>query len=77
MKIEILGTGRKRCRKTEERIRDALEKTGVEAEIVRVSTPIEIVARGVVMTPAVIIDGVKKIEGRVPAKAWIKTWITE
>ncbi|MEA4882830.1 MAG: thioredoxin family protein [Clostridia bacterium] len=75
MKIEILGTGCAKCRKTEEMIADTIAKLGVEAEIVHVTDLDEIVDRGVMMTPAVIVDGKTVIEGKMPTEAQIRQWL--
>ncbi|MGE5485746.1 MAG: thioredoxin family protein [Ignavibacteriales bacterium] len=74
MKIEILGPGCPKCRKTGQLIEDTLRKIGIEAEIVHVTDLNEIIDRGVMMTPAVMVDGVVKIEGRIPTEAQIRQW---
>ena len=68
MKIEILGTGCPKCRKTEKIVRKTLDEIGVKAEIVKVQDLDEIINRGVMMTPAIAIDGEIKIVGHVPNK---------
>lgn len=72
MKIEILGTGCPKCKTTEKNVRKAVEELGLQAEIVKVDDLQQIVDRGVMMTPAVFIDGVAKIVGRVPSPEEIK-----
>ncbi|MCG3198247.1 MAG: TM0996/MTH895 family glutaredoxin-like protein [Candidatus Omnitrophica bacterium] len=57
MKIEILGTGCAKCRALEENTRSAAEKLGLEFELEKVTSLAEIVKRGVMMTPALIVDG--------------------
>lgn len=74
MKVEILGTGCAKCRKTEEMIEKAIKEVGVQAEIVHVTDLNEIIDRGVMMTPAVFVDGVKKVEGKVPSEPEIRSW---
>lgn len=74
VKVEVLGKGCLKCKKTEELIETTLKKIGVEAEIVHITDLEEIVDRGVLMTPAVIVDGEKKIEGRIPSEAEIRQW---
>ncbi len=69
MKIEVLGTGCPKCKKTEATIQAALSKLGVTAEVVKVTDIGSIVARGVMMTPAVFVDGVKVMEGRIPTES--------
>jgi small redox-active disulfide protein 2 len=72
MKIEVLGTGCPKCRKTYENAEKAIKETGVEAELVKVYDSIEIAKRGVFETPALAIDGAVKIAGRVPSVEEIK-----
>lgn len=74
MKIEVLGSGCAKCRKTEEMISEIIKKLGIEAEVVHVTDIGEIVERGIMMTPAVVIDGKTMIEGRVPSEAQIRAW---
>lgn len=64
-KIEILGTGCAKCKALEQAARDAVAALGIEAEIVKVDRMDDIVARGVLMTPALAIDGVVRSSGRV------------
>jgi small redox-active disulfide protein 2 len=68
MKVEILGAGCPKCRKTEAVIRETLAKLQLKAEVVDVTDIKAIVARGVMMTPAVFVDGVKVMEGKVPSE---------
>ncbi len=72
MKIEVLGTGCPKCRKTEEMIRTIVEELGVDAEVVHIYNLDQIADRGVMMTPAVIVDGELKMEGRMPTEAQIR-----
>jgi small redox-active disulfide protein 2 len=72
MKIEILGTGCPKCKATEKIIRKAIEELGVKAEIVKVEDIQQIIDRGVMMTPAVFVDGEAKIVGHVPSADEIK-----
>ncbi|MFG0242352.1 MAG: thioredoxin family protein [Phycisphaerales bacterium JB054] len=71
-KIEILGTGCPKCKSLEASARQAVEHLGIEAEIVKVDKMDEIMARGVMMTPAVAIDGEVKSSGRVLSPADIE-----
>ena len=72
MKIEVLGTGCAKCRATEKVVKKAVEELGIQAEIVKVEDLQEIINRGVMMTPAVIIDGEVKIVGHTPTVEEIK-----
>lgn len=73
MKVEILGSGCPKCEKTEERVKQALDSLGLEAEVTKVTDQEEIVARDVMMTPAVAIDGDVKISGKVPRVAQLES----
>jgi len=59
MKIEVFGPGCAKCKTTAENARQAIEQAGVEAEVVKVEKIDEIMKRGVMLTPAVYIDGKK------------------
>ena len=72
MKIEVLGTGCAKCRATEKVVRKAVEELGIQAEVVKVEDLQEIIDRGVMMTPAVIVDGEVKIVGHTPTVDEIK-----
>ena len=75
MKIEILGSGCPKCKQLEENTRKALEETKKKAEIVKVTDINEIISRGVMATPAIIIDGKLKASGRIPEVKEIKKWL--
>jgi small redox-active disulfide protein 2 len=77
MKIEILGTGCSKCNKTKEVVEKVLKNTGVKAEVVKVEDIETIMKYGVMITPAVVVDGDVKIAGKVPDEKEIKKWITE
>jgi small redox-active disulfide protein 2 len=72
MKIEILGTGCPKCKATEKIVRKVVEELGKKVDIVKVEDLQEIVDRGVMMTPAVVVDGEVKIIGHVPSQDEIK-----
>jgi small redox-active disulfide protein 2 len=71
-KIEILGTGCPKCKKLYELAQKAVEEEGIEAEITKVEDIQEIVRRGVIMTPGLIIDGKIISAGKVPSLIELK-----
>ena len=73
-KIEIFGTGCPNCEKTEDNIKRVIEEMDLDAEIVKVEDMNKITERGVMLTPAVAVDGDMKITGKVPAEEDIKGW---
>ena len=72
MKIEVLGTGCAKCRATEKNVKKAVEELGIQAEVVKVEDLQDIINRGVMMTPAVVVDGEVKISGHQPTVEEIK-----
>lgn len=77
MIIEVCGPGCPRCQATEKNVLQALKELAKEAQVVKVNDIKQISARGVMMTPAVIVNGVKAFEGRIPSPEEIKKWIEE
>jgi small redox-active disulfide protein 2 len=77
MKIEILGTGCPKCKKLTELTEEAVSELGVSAEIIKVTDINKISDCGVMVTPALVIDGDVKVAGKIPEKEGIKRWIKE
>ena len=65
MKVEIFGMGCPNCSRLEENVRKALAEEGLEADVVKVDKLDDIVARGVMGTPALAIDGEMKSTAKV------------
>ena len=72
MKIQILGTGCPKCKKLAEHAEAAVKSAGVECSIEKVTDINEIMKFGVMMTPALVVDGVVKVVGKVPDPQAIK-----
>ena len=64
MKIEVLGSGCAKCKKLYENAQEAVKLSGKEAEIVKVEDINQIVTYGVMSTPALVVDGVVKVSGK-------------
>ncbi|UCF82550.1 MAG: TM0996/MTH895 family glutaredoxin-like protein [Desulfobacteraceae bacterium] len=77
MKIEVLGTGCAKCDTTEKIAKEAVSRTGVDARVVKVSDRMEIAKSGVLMTPALLIDGQVKVVGKIPDIEDVISWISE
>lgn len=71
-KIQILGTGCPKCKKLTENAQRAVDELGADFEIEKVSDIGRIMNFGVIMTPALAIDGIAKITGKVPSVEEIK-----
>jgi len=65
MKIEVLGPGCAKCRKLYENTHTAVQDLNLQAEIVKVEEIQKILNAGVMMTPALVLDGEVKSVGKV------------
>jgi small redox-active disulfide protein 2 len=76
MKIEILGVGCPKCKKLTEQAEKAVKELGISAEIVKVTDINDIVNYGVMMTPALAVDGKIVSTGQLLSKDEIKKILT-
>jgi len=66
MKIKVLGTGCAKCKKLFSETEQAIKASGVAVELEKVEKIDDILAYGVMMTPALVIDDQVVVYGRVP-----------
>jgi len=71
-KLQILGTGCPKCKKLAENAEAAAKAAGIEYEIEKVTNINDIMKFGVMITPALAVDGQVKIVGKVPDPETIK-----
>jgi len=74
-KLLILGTGCPKCKKLFEATEQAVKELGMEAEITKIKDINEIMNYGIMMTPALVVDGVVKVVGRIPKPDELKTMV--
>lgn len=72
MKIQILGTGCPKCKKLFDAAEEAAKALGLDHEMVKVTDINQIMSFGVMMTPALAVDGVVKVTGKVPTRQEIE-----
>ena len=72
MKIQILGTGCPKCNQLYQNAKTAVEETGIEAKVEKVTNLNDIMTFGVMVTPALVINGQVKSSGKVPSSDEIK-----
>lgn len=70
--LQVLGTGCPKCKKLAEHVEAAAKELGIEYELVKITDINQIMAFGVMMTPALAIDGEVKLVGKVPEAADLK-----
>lgn len=66
--IKILGTGCSKCKSMTSVVRDVVSENNIDATIEKVEDIMEIMKFNVMNTPALVIDDVITIKGRVPSK---------
>ncbi|TVQ05898.1 MAG: thioredoxin family protein [Leptolyngbya sp. DLM2.Bin27] len=65
LKVEILGTGCKKCHQLEANAKTAIATRNLEADVAHITDTMEIVKRGVMKTPALVVDGKVLSQGKV------------
>ena len=73
--LQILGTGCAKCQKLAENVKAAADSLGIEYQMEKITQIDQIMKFGVMYTPALAIDGVVKVAGKVPDVAAIKTML--
>ena len=71
-KIQILGTGCPKCKKLAENAEAAAKALGIEYEVEKITNINDIMKFGVMMTPALAVDGQVKVIGKVAGSDEIK-----
>jgi len=71
-KIQILGTGCPKCKKLAENAEAAAKELAIEYDIEKVTDINEMMKFGVMITPALVVDGLVKVVGKVPPQDDIK-----
>lgn len=71
-KIQVLGTGCPKCKKLAENAEAAAKALGLEYEIEKITDINEIMKFGVMVTPALAIDGTVKVVGKAASSEDIK-----
>lgn len=72
MEIKILGTGCAKCKTTQAVVEKVVAESGVQANITKVEDIMDIMKYNIMSTPAVVVDEVIKIKGRVPSEAEVR-----
>jgi small redox-active disulfide protein 2 len=75
VKIQILGTGCAKCKQLAQNAEAAAQQLGVEYEIEKITEISDIVAFGVMRTPALAVDGQVKLSGYVPSPTDLQQYL--
>lgn len=72
MDIKVLGTGCDKCKSLEKVTRQVVNELNLDATVTKVEDIMEIMALGVMTTPALVVDGKVVLKGRVPSVNEVK-----
>lgn len=75
MDIKILGKGCSKCMKLESMTKETLASLGRSADVTHVTDIDAILQFDVMSTPALVIDGVVRVQGHLPRRADLESWI--
>lgn len=74
-RIQVLGTGCPKCQKLTETAETAAKELGIDYELEKVKELDRIMEFGVMMTPALVVDGEVKVSGKVPSVEDVKAML--
>jgi small redox-active disulfide protein 2 len=77
LEIKVYGPGCAKCKETEKRVRHVVEQAGIQANITHATDFAEMAKAGVMMTPAVSVNGTIKQAGNIPSENEIRSWLSE
>lgn len=75
MEIKVLGPGCPKCKTLIKNVTDAVSDLGIDASVVKVDDIVDIMAYGVMTTPALVIDGKVVLKGFVPSVTELKSML--
>lgn len=71
--LQILGTGCPKCNALTEATKNAADELGLEYKLEKVTDMLRFADFGVMITPALVVDGTLKVSGKVPSKEEMKS----
>lgn len=75
MKIQVLGTGCPKCKKLAEAVELAIKELGLDYDIEKITNINQIMAFGVMITPALVVNGKVVSSGKIPTTDAIKEFL--
>lgn len=73
MEIKVLGTGCPKCKLLENNVLKALASLGIDAKVEKITEVKDIIAYGVMSTPALVVDNKVLFAGRVPSEKQLES----
>lgn len=76
-KLQVLGTGCGKCHQLEANTREAADALGIDYELEKVTDMMRFADFGVMVTPALVVDGEVKVSGKAPAPSEIEAMLRD
>lgn len=76
LNITVFGPGCARCKEAEKIVRQVVGQSGIQADVQKVSDIMAMAKAGILLTPAIAVNGVVKAAGRIPSESEIRSWIS-
>jgi small redox-active disulfide protein 2 len=73
--VKVLGPGCAKCKQLMDYTEKAVTEANVDARVTKVTDIVEISSYGVMITPALVVDGEVKVSGKVPSIEEIKAML--
>ncbi len=77
IRVEVLGTGCKKCQQLGANAKEAIAKLGIDAEVIHITDVIEIAKRGVMSTPALALNNTVISQGQIVSPDQIQQHLQE
>ncbi|HOK25138.1 MAG TPA: thioredoxin family protein [Bacteroidales bacterium] len=77
LEIKVLGTGCPNCKRLEDMCREVVAENNLDATIEKVSNIDEFWKYGVMLTPALIVNGKLLVQGKLPIRHTLVHWLME
>lgn len=74
--LQILGTGCAKCNQLAAATQEAADSCGIEYQLEKVTDFMRFADFGVMITPALVVDGKLKVAGKVPSVEELKKMIS-
>jgi len=74
--IKVLGSGCANCKRVEQIARKVIDQLGVDAEVIKITDPLQYVDYGIMATPGLVINEETVSTGRIPSFAEVTTFVT-
>jgi small redox-active disulfide protein 2 len=73
--IKVLGPGCHNCQKLENLCHEVVQENGIEAKVEKLTTLDDFHKFGIMMTPALVVNGKVLSQGKIPVKATLASWL--